>query len=417
MESTITIPSDSEVGRDKISAYLWSVFLICFLGNATAGTISTIASVYLPVIADQLANAGSAEQIYEISAYINALYLVGWAIGGMSWGLISDKIGRAKSLAMCLAAVGIFTICVSFASSWEVVVGLRLLGGIAVGGVMVITMTLLSEVWPAKTRSVVMGIVSIGFPVGIFSSGLVNLWVNDWRQAFFIGALPLILAAISSVHLKESPKWKLSQLNIVGAESRKNSHFKAPGLIHGAVVFGTMLIALWSAFSWMPTWVQSLLQESSGQTERGSVMMILGFGGILGGILSGWIVKVIGVRKSMLICFSGALGISILLYGFTQEFSMWIYPAITCLSFFFGISQGLLSFYIPQLFAIEIRAGATGFCFNAGRVITALAVFSLGSLVVYLGGYGNALLLFSGFLLIGFFFVLISKSPSQLNNQ
>ncbi|WP_192347767.1 MFS transporter [Algoriphagus sp. Y33] len=417
MESTITIPSDSEVGRDKISAYLWSVFLICFLGNASAGTISTIASVYLPVIADQLASVGSAERIYEISAYINALYLAGWAIGGMTWGIISDKIGRAKSLAMCLGAVGIFTICVSYAGSWEVLVGLRLLGGIAVGGVMVITMTLLSEVWPAKTRSVVMGIVSIGFPVGIFSSGLVNLWVNDWRQAFFIGVLPLILAAISYVHLKESTKWELSQLNIVGTESRKNSHFKAPGLIHGAVVFGSMLIALWSAFSWMPTWVQSLLRESSGQTERGSVMMILGFGGIMGGILSGWIVKVIGVKKSMLVCFSGALSISILLYGFTGEFSYWIYPAITFLSFFFGISQGLLSFYIPQLFAIDIRAGATGFCFNAGRVITALAVFSLGSLVVYLGGYGNALLLFSGFLLVGFFFVLVSKSPSQQNNQ
>ncbi|MGX7835750.1 MFS transporter, partial [Campylobacter fetus subsp. venerealis] len=91
-----------------------------------------IASVYLPVIADQMASVGSAERIYEISAYINALYLAGWAIGGMTWGIISDKIGRAKSLAMCLSAVGIFTICVSFAGSWEVIVGLRLLGGIAV---------------------------------------------------------------------------------------------------------------------------------------------------------------------------------------------------------------------------------------------------------------------------------------------
>jgi predicted MFS family arabinose efflux permease len=413
MAETIAIASNSEVGREKISAYLWSIFLICFLANASAGTVSTIASVYLPVIAGQLANSGNVEQINDISSYINALYLAGWAIGGMTWGLISDKIGRAKSLSMCLASVGIFTIWVSFAGSWEVVVGLRLLGGIAVGGVMVITMTLLSEIWPSNTRSIVMGVVSIGFPVGIFSSGLVNLWVNDWRQAFFIGILPLILATVSFFHLKESQQWKASQLRIGSAQSAKQSHFKAPGLIHGAVVFGTMLIALWSAFSWMPTWVQSLLQESSGQTERGSVMMILGSGGIIGGILSGWIVKVIGVRKSMLVCFSGALCISVLLYGFTHEFTGWIYPAIISLSFFFGMSQGLLSFYIPQLFAVDIRAGATGFCFNAGRVITALAVFSLGSLVLLLGGYGNSLLLFSGFLLVGFLFVLLSQSPKH----
>lgn len=411
MAETIAIASNSEVGREKISAYLWSIFLICFLANASAGTVSTIASVYLPVIAGQLANSGNVEQINDISSYINALYLAGWAIGGMTWGLISDKIGRAKSLSMCLASVGIFTIWVSFAGSWEVVVGLRLLGGIAVGGVMVITMTLLSEIWPSNTRSIVMGVVSIGFPVGIFSSGLVNLWVNDWRQAFLIGAMPLMLAVISFFKIRESSQWKRSKLKIGGVKTHQDSFFKAPGLIHGAVVFGTMLIALWSAFSWMPTWVQSLLQQSSGQTERGSVMMILGSGGIIGGIVSGWIVRMIGVRKSMLVCFSGVICISVLLYGFTQEFTFWIYPSIIFLSFFFGISQGLLSFYIPQLFAVNIRAGATGFCFNAGRVITALAVFSLGSLVYFFGGYGNALLVFSGFLVVGFSFVLVSKSP------
>jgi predicted MFS family arabinose efflux permease len=409
--------SNLEVGSRPMAAYLWGVFLVCFLGNVSAGTVSTIASVYLPVIAEQMATSGMFEQITEISAYINALYLAGWAIGGIVWGMISDKVGRAKSLAMCLGAVGVLTIWVSFAGSWEMVVGLRLLGGFAVGGVMVITMTLLSEIWPSQTRSMVMGIVSIGFPVGIFASGLVNLWVNDWRSAFLIGIVPLLLAGIAGMVVKESSQWQISRLVRSESKSAAMSPFAAPGLIHGAVVFGTMLIALWSAFSWMPTWVQSLLTDSSGQTERGSVMMILGSGGIIGGFISGWIVRAIGVRKSMLMCFAGATCLSAVLYGFTKEFSNWIYPAIVCLSFFFGISQGLLSFYIPQLFAVEVRAGATGLCFNAGRVITALAVYSLGSLVIFFEGYGNALLFFSGYMLVGFFFVLLSKSPSQPTNH
>ena len=417
MADAVILNNNPEVVGERISVSLWCVILICFLGNASAGTVSTIASVYLPVIANQMAVSGSAEHVSQISAYINALYLLGWAVGGIFWGMISDRIGRANSLAMCLLSVGILTVWVSFSGSWEMVVGLRLVGGFAVGGVMVITMTLLSEIWPVGTRSVVMGVVSIGFPVGIFSSGLVNVWVNDWRQAFFVGTVPLLVALISFFYLKESPRWKASLSNISVSKRRVNSHFKAPGLIHGAVVFGTMLIALWSAFSWMPTWVQSLLEDSSGQTERGTVMMILGSGGTLGGILSGWIVKAIGVRRSMLLCFAGALVLSILLYGFTAEFSYWIYAAIVGLSFFFGISQGLLSFYIPQLFAVDIRAGATGLCFNAGRVITALAVFSLGSLVLFFGGYGNALLVFSGFLILGFLFILWSKSPIQSANH
>src|SRR5690606_2282360 len=243
------------------------------------------------------------------------------------------------------------------------------------------------------------------------------VWVNDWRDAFLVGTVPLALAAVASVLIKESSQWMISKQDRSKVKAPPSSPFNAPGLIHGAVVFGTMLIALWSAFSWMPTWVQSLLVDSSGQIERGSVMMILGSGGIIGGILSGWIVKAVGVRKSMLLCFAGALGISIFLYGFVGEFSFWIYPAIVCLSFFFGISQGLLSFYIPQLFAVDIRAGATGLCFNAGRVITALVVYFLGTLVLFFGGYGDALLFFSGFLLVGFLFMLWSKAPVQSTNQ
>src|SRR5690606_29477390 len=182
--------------------------------------------------------------------------------GGISWGMISDRIGRARSLAMCLGSVGVLTIWVSFAGSWEMIVGLRLLGGFAVGGVMVITMTLLSEIWPSQTRSMVMGIVSIGFPVGIFASGLVNVWVNDWRDAFLVGTVPLALAAVASVLIKESSQWMISKQDRSKVKAPPSSPFNAPGLIHGAVVFGTMLIALWSAFSWMPTWVQSLLVDS-----------------------------------------------------------------------------------------------------------------------------------------------------------
>jgi len=69
---------------------------------------------------------------------------------------------------------------------------------------------------------------------------------------------------------------------------------------------------------------------------------------------------------------------------------------------FFGISQGLLSIYIPQLFPVNIRATATGICFNVGRLVTAVAVFFVGALVVVLGGYGNTILTFSIVFVIGF---------------
>jgi hypothetical protein len=61
------------------------------------------------------------------------------------------------------------------------------------------------------------------------------------------------------------------------------------------------------------------------------------------------------------------------------------------MALFFGASQGVLSAYIPQLFHTGIRATATGFCFNIGRLFTATAVLFIGVLVTALGGYGNAI--------------------------
>lgn len=83
------------------------------------------------------------------------------------------------------------------------------------------------------------------------------------------------------------------------------------------------------------------------------------------------------------------------------------------LSFFFGISQGLLSIYIPQLFPVQIRGTFTGICFNIGRIVTAIAIFFVGFLVTFFNGYGNTLLVFAGIFLIGFATMLFSKDKSK----
>jgi MFS-type transporter involved in bile tolerance (Atg22 family) len=90
-------------------------------------------------------------------------------------------------------------------------------------------------------------------------------------------------------------------------------------------------------------------------------------------------------------------------------FSTVIYVEIGLLALFFGASQGVLSAFIPQLFPTSIRASATGFCFNIGRLFTAAAVLSVGVLVTTLGGYGNALFIFSLVFVLGLFVMLIMK--------
>ncbi len=398
---------DSETrASEKIGLLLWISFAICFLCNLSAGLISTLMSVYLPDVVKDFSGQSTSESINTISGYIQSLYIAGWALGGFFWGFISDKIGRVKALAFSVGTFGAFAFLIAFATSWEYVVLCRLFSGLAVGGILVITPTLLFEIWPNKTRAVMIGIDSIGFPVGIFSSGLVTVLVSGWRSAFLIGLMPFTLALITIFLLQESSHWKETKLQPMPA---KSTQIDRSNLVKGSIIFGSMLIGLWGMFSWIPTWIQSLLTTLDGQTQRGVTMMLLGAGGLCGGFASGWVSNTLGVRKAMVLCFSGCIVMSGLLFGLNSSFSNLIYAELALLSFFFGISQGLLSIYIPQLFPTQIRGTYTGICFNIGRIVTAIAIFFVGVLVTFFNGYSNTLLAFAGIFLIGFLTMLFSS--------
>ena len=137
-------------------------------------------------------------------------------------------------------------------------------------------------------------------------------------------------------------------------------------------------------------------------------MMLLGAGGLTGGFISGWVSNSLGVRKAMMLCFAGCIVMSALLFGMNTSFSKVVYVELALLSLFFGISQGLLSIYIPQLFPVHIRGTYTGICFNIGRIVTAIAILFVGILVTALGGYSNTLLTFAAIFVAGFIAVLLT---------
>jgi len=226
-----------------------------------------------------------------------------------------------------------------------------------------------------------------------------------------LGALPFIVGILSFWMLRESEKWKTAQTVPAGGQIKIGEH--KTDLINGAIIFGSMLIGLWALFSWIPTWIQSLLHGSDGQYERGLGMMMLGAGGLSGGFASGWVANALGTKRAMQLCFSGCFILSFLLFRLNTTFTTVTLVEIAMLSFTFGISQGLLSVYIPQLFPVAIRATATGLCFNIGRFFTAAAVFFVGALVITLGGYGNSLFTFSFIFLLGFLILTLSKNITR----
>jgi predicted MFS family arabinose efflux permease len=221
----------------------------------------------------------------------------------------------------------------------------------------------------------------------------------------------VVLSGMAAIFFSESEKWqratqneKATRNNLQLLFSKENSR----NLIMGSVVFGAALIGLWATFSWLPFWIQSMV-TGSGQKETGMAMMLMGGGGLLGGFISGWVVNAIGLKRTLLICFAACFILAFILFKLTHTLSVGTYLQIAFITIFFGMSQGALSMYIPELFPTSLSATATGVCFNLGRIITAVAVFFIGSLVEMLGGYGNAIFYFDFVFLIGFVITLFNK--------
>ncbi len=403
-------------GSEKVRTYHWILFAICFLGTAFAGVISTLMSVYLPVAVKDLLGDKDADELNNISAYINSVFIFGGAFGGFISGIVNDKAGRKTAVIFSIACYGLFTILTGFMPTWWAVVICRFFSGFGLGAILVTGPTIMLEEWPQKTRAIFIGILSISIPVGIFSAGAINYFVSSWREGFLVGIIPVTIALLSIFLLKESDKWKYDRKKDIQHKQKGQSIFAddhRKNLVKGSIIFGTMLIGLWAIFSWLPTWIQSLLATGDAQKERGLSMMMLGMGGLTGGFLSGWVVNAIGARRSMLLCFSICAALSFLLFKTNSTFSSAVYVEIALLSLFFGISQGVLSIYIPGLFPVSIRGTATGFCFNIGRLVTATAVLFVGILVTALGGYGNSLFIFSLVFVVGLVATFFSKHDKE----
>ncbi|NBB21725.1 MFS transporter [Runella sp. CRIBMP] len=372
-------------------------FALCMISYLFGGTVATLMSVYLPVAVPELLGGTVSEaHLGEVGAYIGAAFLYGWGVGGLTFGVVSDRIGRVKSLALVTGLYGIATLLTVFVPNWYALIACRFAAGMGIGGVLLISTVYLSEIWPVRTRPIALGILAVAFPIGIVTTGGLNVFFANWRDAFWLGIIPIGTALAMIRCLPESAAWASSRQTYRKQTSELWDADNRPNLIIGTLIFGSVLIGLWGIFSWIPTWVQSLLPVGqNGQQERGITMMLLGSGGIVGGVLSGFLIKSLGVRKTLIVTFLGCASVSFILFLTNRSFSPIVYIEMACLSLFFGISQGALSGYIPQLFPTVIRATAAGFCFNIGRFFTATSVFFVGAMVAFFGGLSNALLTFS----------------------
>lgn len=393
-----------------MSRRTWTLYLLCWFAGMACGLIASVVPTYLPEIAQTLVKPHAASDVALLGSIVQSVFLFGWVVGGVGLGLVSDLRGRTPVLGLAVITASLLTAGTALVSSEYAFASLRFLSGVCVGASMVISTTLGAEILPDARRPMLMGVLANSYAVGIVGSGLFQSSGIPYVTVASLIALLCLPAALFFV-TKQSPSTNHTKQPF-GVELRS----ARKEILIGSVLFGCMLIVVWAAFSWLPTWTSGLFPGSdNGAEARGAVMLFLGGGGILGSLLVGPVVHMIGRVRAMLLCYIAVGVLSAYLYSTVPDNYAPFHITVAAMSIFFGMSQALMAFYIPELFPATVRATSVGICLNIGRILTAFAVLQVGVVAQVLGGFQQALFMTSGVLIIGM--VFIAKAPTEIKLQ
>src|SRR4051812_41639427 len=171
-----------------------------------------------PAIGSLLEKGAGSDVIKQWGGLSTAIFVAGWATGGLFFGAIGDRIGRAKTLTL---TVLLYSVCTGLSALSTSVVDFslyRFLTGLGVGGVFGLAVALIADALPDKARPHALGSLQALSAVGNVTAGAIAIIVgyletrsitpgSDWRYMFLIGALPAFLCVFIQIRLKEPEKW------------------------------------------------------------------------------------------------------------------------------------------------------------------------------------------------------------------
>lgn len=346
----------------------------------------------------------------EYGGYATAVFVAGWATGGLIFGSLGDRVGRAKTLTLTVLMYSVFTGLSALSTGWLDFALYRFLTGLGVGGVFGLAVALTADALPDHARAGALGTLQALSAVGNVMAGLISMWVGgmvadgtitrewSWKLMFLIGAVPAFLCVFIQAKLKEPAKWVAAREagRLTGAAFGSyrsllgDARWRKPALL-GMMLCVAGVIGLWGIAFFSPELVGPVIERSlveqgvpaaeiSGakQTWIGINSIIFNVGAFIGMIIFTRVAQQFGRKHVFVIGFVLALLSTV---GFFQFFNgrqdVWMSAVMGACQL--GLFAGF-AIYLPELFPTRLRSTGVSFCYNVGRFVAASGPFTIGKL-------------------------------------
>jgi AAHS family 4-hydroxybenzoate transporter-like MFS transporter len=426
-------PGDTANINDLLDAGGWSPFqkfvlLLMALAYTTDGIANQSLGLAIPALMQDW------DLPREAFANIAAVGLLGLTLGAVVGGLLGDRLGRRTMMIVSTCFFGLMTIAQAWASDPGSLLVLRFLDGIGIGAMIPNGAAVLSEFTPRRERALALAIGMTFIAVGSMLAGIIGAAILEpygWQGLFIaLGAIGVAVSALLAVLLPESPIFlansgasqdrlrtvalrcglPVGERLLVANAPDKSATRRTPlsELFAGGVASSTVflwlafffcLLANYAMFSWIPAMLAGM---GFALSTTGLGMTALSFGGIVGGMSSGWLIKRHGSRGTVLLLAAGgvvmAFALGFLIRGEVQSLTM-ILTFLALIGFFSsGLLNGLYTFS-AFIYPDHARGTGVGAAAAAGRV-GAIASSWAGVMALAWGGASSYFLLIAGSLLV-----------------
>jgi MFS family permease len=351
---------------------------------------------------------------------LGSVTLLAAAAGGLSFGIIADRFGRTRALMASVLIYAIFTAACGLAHNFMQLAVFRILLGLGMGGEWASGASLVSETWPAEHRGKALGFMQSSWAIGYALAALVVAVVMPlagWRAVFFVGVLPAFITLWIRRGVEEPELWKSSRNSISSTFGGFAELFRGR-LLQSTIVLTLMnaccLFAWWGFNLWVPAYLSlPVAQGGIGLTSTAMslVVIVMQIGMWFGYVTFGFVSDTVG-RKKTYITYLIAASALLFVFGTTRTPLLLLILGPFVAFFGTGYYTGFAA-VTAETYDTRIRATAQGFTYNTGRIVSAAAPFTVGSLAQK-HGFGAAFAVGAlSFLLAALFWIWIPETKGR----